>query len=488
MNVEVKLYTPMTIQLVTEDEEYISQMREEFTKFVPGFMYMPAYRAGRWNGRVCMINKFDNSLPYGLLFDLIRIHKKRFPRNRLVIDQEVSSLFKGTRFRVKQNLKYKPRPYQKDCINAALRYKKGIIRSATASGKSLVIAYIAKTLLEKKNSGVNKVLIIVPSKQLVEQFYKDMIDYGIKQNMLGRVYQKYKHWNKPIVIATWQTLSRNHEQLLNYEAIIKDEVHGSKAYELKQILSKATRSHYRLGFTGTLHSDELDNWNTKAYLGPVLREYPSGFLADKGYISKCNVKMINIEYQQENWEGAYNDVKDEVFINDYRTKLICKLVNSLDHNVLLLVGKVEKEGEYLERVLKELTDKEVVFLSGRDDVEVREDWREKFKNRSNIALIATFGIFQLGINLPNLKYLILAAPFKSKIRILQSIGRTLRKHSNKKDGSVIFDIHDDVKYFQKYGDIRARYYDQEGFGIEDFVFVEGDEIDLDTLHIQNHFL
>lgn len=481
MMVEVKLLTNMTIQLVTEDVDYLCQMRDHFTKYVPGFQFMPAYRSGRWPGKVCLIDKFNNSMPYGLLFDLIRIHKKHFPRNRLVIYPEVKSLFKGTKFQVKENLSLKPYPYQKDCINACFQYKKGIIRSATSSGKSLVITYIVKTLLEKKKSGVNKVIIIVPSKQLVEQFYSDMLGYGIKEELLGRVYQKYKHWNKPIVIATWQTLMKNHDKLVNYDCIIKDEVHGSKAHEVKEILSKATRASYRFGFTGTLHSDELDNWNTKAYLGPIIREYPSGFLAEEGYISKCNVKMLNIEYQQEEWEGTYNDVKDEVFANEFRLNLISKLVDLLDHNTLLLVGKVEKEGELLRDYLKLVLKKEVIFLSGRDSLELRESWREKFKDRRDIILIATYGIFAQGINIPNLKYLILAAPFKSKIRVLQSIGRTLRKHSNKEDGAVIFDIVDKTKFFEKYGIIRIRYYDSEGFDVEESVFIEGDEINLITL-------
>jgi len=479
--VTVSLHTPLTIQIETEDGDYLDQIKEHFTSYVQGFQYMNAWKAGNWDGKVCLIHKFNNTLPYGLLFDLVRIHKKNFPRNRLIIQPEVKSLFKGTNYQL-SSLNLKPYPYQKDCISACFKYTKGIIRSATASGKSLVISYIVYTLLNKKKSKVNRALVVVPTKQLVEQFYKDMIvEYGIPENLIGRVYQKYKHWDKPITISTWQSISRNHDKLPNYEVVIMDECHGVKSVELKKILSKVTRAYYRLGFTGTLHSDELDNWNTKSYLGPVIREYPSGLLAEEGYISKCSVKMLNIEYQQDEWEGVYNDVKDEVFVNEYRNELLKMLVGEIDHNVLVLVGKVEKEGEFLYDQLSSIPDKEVVFLSGRDDVDLREEWRERCKKETNIVMIATYGIFTMGLNIPNLKYLILAAPFKSKIRVLQSIGRSLRKHSNKEKGAIVFDIVDQTKYFGKYGDIRVRYYDQEGFDVKDFVFEEGDSIDLKIL-------
>ena len=148
---------------------------------------------------------------------------------------------------------------------------------------------------------------------------------------------------------------------------------------------------------------------------------------------------------------------------------ISHLIQNLDHNVLVLVGKVEKEGEPLSEHIKELAvKKDVVFISGRDNVDIREEWRQKFKTSKNIVLVGTYGVFQEGINIPNLKYVILAAPFKSKIRILQSIGRSLRKHAVKEEGAIAFDIHDRIKFFEKYGDVRYRYYNSEGFDIKDY--------------------
>lgn len=483
MEVKVKLFNPLRIQIRTEDTDYMEMMKEEFTSYVEGFRFMPQYRAGGWNGRVCMINKFNHTLPYGLLMDLVRVHKKKFRNNRIVIDDEVKNLFKGPKFRPKWNLSLEPYPYQRDCILASLNHTKGIIKSATASGKSLVIAYIIRTLLDRKKSGVKKAIIVVSGKSLMEQFYKDLSEYGFDPDILGRVYAKKKEWEKQVVISTWQSLSKNHKKLDEFEAIIVDEVHGAKAHELKKILSKSAKAKYRLGFTGTLHATDLDNWNVKSYLGPVIREYPAGLLAEQGYISKCNIKMLNVEYVKDEWEGSYDEIKDEVFQRPFRLELMGRIVESVDHNILMLVGKVEKEGDFLKDYLMSSTSKEVVFISGRDGIETREKWRAECGKRKNIALIATYGIFQQGINIPSLKYIILASPFKAKIRVLQSVGRALRKHADKEEGAIIFDIHDHTKFFGNHGNMRLRFYDSENFDIKEYLFEEGRLIETNELFL-----
>jgi superfamily II DNA or RNA helicase len=475
MDVDLSLFNPITIKIQTEDIDYLDMMRQEFTRAVPNFQWTKAYKSGYWNGRVSMIDQWKSTFPYGLLMDYIRIHRKMFPRYTLSISPEVKRLFKGPTLDIKYDLKLKPRPYQKDCIEASLEYTKGIIRSATASGKSLVIAYIIRNLF--RNKIIKKSIIIVPSTGLITQFFQDLVDYDFDSKDIGAVYSRRKQWNRKIVISTWQSLAKNTDKLDVFGCIIADETHGAKANEMRKILMEAQEPQYRLGFTGTMHSGSLDNWNTKSYLGPIIREYPSGLLAEQGYVSKCTVNMVNIEYDTL-YDGVYHDVRDGIFQNPFRLSLLKKLVRKLDHNVLILVDKVEKEGELLrDYLMGGEMDKEIVFLSGRDDLKLREKWRKECMKRKDIGLIATYGIFQQGINIPNLKYIILASPFKAKIRVLQSIGRALRKHADKEDGAFIFDIHDHTKFFAKYGIIRERYYHSEKFEVKDFVVHEGDSLD-----------
>ena len=160
----------------------------------------------------------------------------------------------------------------------------------------------------------------------------------------------------------------------------------------------------------------------------------------------------------------------------------------LDDTVLLLVGKVEKEGVFLRDYFKNQNlNKEVVFLSGKTSTdEEREFWRKEATKRKDLIIIATYGIFQLGINIPPLKYLVLVSPFKSKIRVLQSIGRALRKHSEKVHGAQIFDIVDTTKYFEDHGIRRLRHYYSEKFNVREFILNEGDGADVSQVLCHIH--
>jgi superfamily II DNA or RNA helicase len=451
---------------------------------------MPQYRAGGWDGTVSLFNKLSRTIPYGLLFDLLKHHKKLRAQGaelpQIQIDPEVKALFKGPKVEIVDTLTLKPYDYQLDCIEAALSHTKGIIRSATASGKSLMIAYILETL--NNHDTKNRSIIIVPTKGLINQFVEDLTDYGIDRAKIGTVFAGSKQFHKKIVVSTWQTLARNHNKLKLYNTIIVDEVHGVKSHELKKIVSKAKEAQYRLGFTGTMHSGELDNLNVKSFLGPVLRDYSAGKLAEMGHIAECTVNVINIIYRdnEERFQGEYNDVKEQLFNNGYRLNALTNLVQCLDDTVLLLVGKVEKEGAVLRDYFREQNlDKEVVFLSGKTSTdEEREFWRKEASKRKDLIVIATYGIFQLGINIPPLKYLILVSPFKSKIRVLQSIGRALRKHAEKVHGAQIFDIVDTTKYFEDHGIRRLRHYYTEQFTVREFILNEGDEADVSQVICQ----
>lgn len=475
-DITIGLKDPLNLIIKTDDMAAFKAIKEAFTRKVKGYLFMPKYKSGFWDGRTCMV-RADGSLPFGLLPDLVRICKGlNYGRLSIKIEDSVKELFRGPEVLPEYNLSLYPYPYQKECIEACLSSTRGIIRVATAGGKSNVIAYILKTLHENKL--VKKSIVIVPTVSLIEQFLGDCSDYGFSvKGGFGKVWSQDKDWSKEIVFSTWQTLAKNHDKLKDFECIIIDECHLSVGHELKKILSKSP-AKYRFGFTGTLHDTELENWNTKSYLGPVLKDFPAGLLAKEGYISKCNVIMFSIDYIND-IEGDYNYVKDAIFNNNYRLNLLKEIIRSVSHNILLLVGKKALEGKILEDFLKgTFPERDMVFLSGDDKVDLRETWRKKCIETTNNIVIATFGIFQLGINIPNLKYLVLASPFKSKVRVLQSVGRSLRKHVEKFDGAFVFDIVDNVKYLDKFGRTREKYYAMENFDVKVVNLREGEKIDL----------
>jgi len=459
--IKLELYGNLGIKIKTLDREYLSNVKEYFTEYVEGYVHMQKYKSGQWNGKICLLN--NNILPYGLLTDLLKYHKKTCPERNIIVDKKILNLFRNDPLDIVYDLKFQPYDYQQDCIESALKFKCGIIVSATASGKSLMISYILKNLID--NNKIKKPIIVVPTTGLVEQFYDDILDYGVDENLVGRVYSKCKEstFEKPITISTWQTLQNKKQIMSNYDCVIVDEVHGVRGYQLRDILKQSVNAEFRLGFTGTMPDNDLETLNVKSYLGPTLRTYTAGWLMDHGYIAKCTVNVFDLIYSDE-YNGKYNDVKDAIFVNPFRLNLIKNITQDVDGNILLLVGKVEKEGKVLKEYLdRHIEGKEVIFLWGDTDLEIREKWRKECENRKNLVIIATYGIFQMGINIPSLRYLLFASPFKSKIRVLQSIGRALRKHMDKKNGAIIYDLIDHVKYLQNHGDKRVRYYNSEGF-------------------------
>lgn len=472
--IHIELYDALHVKIITDNREYLSSIKDKFSGHVEGYLFNPMYKTGRWDGKIYLFNTNTKLLPYGLLLDLISFHKKDWKHLEITVDQEVKDLFKGKKLELVEELSFKPYDYQKECINSCLNTTKGIIVSATASGKSLQISYVLKTLFE--NNIIGKAILIVPSIGLVTQFYNDMKDYGIDVSNVGRVGDKLREFDKPLTISTWQSLKNCIEVMDQYDCVIVDEVHTCKAKILAEIVKAAVNAKYRLGFTGTMPFSELDQLQVKSYLGPVIKEFKSADLATKGYVSKCLIKLLNYHYAS-NPKGDYNEVKDSIFTNTNRISTIREIIGKSDGSILLLVGKVESEGVVLQKALEKhpsMKGRRIVFLSGRDGADVREEWRKETDGSDDVVLIATYGIFSTGISIKSLRHLILASPFKSKIRIIQSIGRILRLHADKIYGATVWDICDQVKYLKEHSLIRIKHYSKERFEMEEIDITEGD--------------
>lgn len=478
-SVNIVLQDDLHIRLDTRNYEYLNKVKDHFTELVDGYMFMPLYKSGRWNGKKSLFNPNVRRLPYGLLTDLMKFTKDEFPDLTISADDDVKQLFKGmVNPDPTWKLKYYPYPYQEECICTALKYSKGLFSVVTAGGKSLIIAYVIKELLKEN---IKNCIIIVPTAGLVEQFYSDLLDYGMYPELLGKVDAKHKDFDKQIVISTWQSLQRRKTIMGNYDCVIIDEVHSAKATQLNEILKHAVNADYRYGFTGTIPKCRLDELTVRSYLGPVLKTFTAKDLADEGYISHCTINMLRVNYDQKP-SGDYHAVREYVFQSKYRLGLIKHLCEKTDHTALILVDKI-KEGELLEETLSEkFPDRDVIFISGRDKTEIRETWRQVADKQNNVIIIATYPIFQMGVNIPSLRTLIFASPSKSYIRIIQSIGRTLRLHADKEDvGAIIWDIVDNVKYLNKHSEIRHRHYMFEKHNVNEYSLQEGGNFHMELL-------
>ncbi len=475
MDIEFKLYDNLHIQIETKEYDYLRSVQNHISDYVNGYRFMPKFKKGGWNGKISLFKKNIRSFPFGLMLMVLKHTKNQYPELTYIINDDVKSIFNGIKIKnYNYDLLLKPYNYQQSCIETCLSKSKGVLVVATAGGKSLIISYIIDIINKTID---NKSLIIVPTLQLVDQFKGDMTEYGIPHSIIGMVNSSRKEFEQKIVVSTWQSLKNQLDKLPLFNTVIVDETHGAKADKLSEILEYCTNANYRYGLTGTLPTCRLDKMNVLSYIGPVLKQYNSSTLADLGYISKCTIKQIYMNYE-ESYKGTYVQIRDQVFPNPYRLGLIKYIIQKTKNSILILIEKIEKEGCVLEEILKEsFPNKDIVFLSGKDSSEDRDVWRKEMNDRDNIVCIATYPIFQQGVNIKSLRTIILGSSTKSFIRVIQSLGRSLRKHVSKElGGAELYDICDRVKYLEDHAEKRERHYTKEGHNIKTYELYESDGV------------
>lgn len=361
------------------------------------------------------------------------------------------------------------RDYQEESVQLALKNKSGVIILPTSAGKTLVIATLVRSIQEQHDF---KALILVPDIQLVAQTYSDFIDYGIPESEITKwTGSTEPDKNAKIVISNAQILLSEKQDLSllkDIKLLVIDEVHKLKYGNKINKVVEQIPALFRYGFTGTLPDYKIDQWNIFGKIGRVIYFKESIDLRDQNYISQVHVAALKLTYKnvpQFTTPSIYTPTagyEEEITwlqTNPYRNAIIIKLVNKSDKNTLIMVDRIA-HGEELLRVLQESTNKQVHFVHGAVEIEEREMIRKLMEEHDNVACIAISKIFSTGINIKNLHNIIFAAIGKARIKIIQSIGRSLRKHSSKKM-ATIFDIWDNLRYGNKHMVERLALYDRE---------------------------
>lgn len=361
------------------------------------------------------------------------------------------------------------RDYQEESVKLALKNKSGVIILPTSAGKTLVIATLVKSIQDQHNF---KALILVPDIQLVAQTYSDFIDYGIPKSEITKwTGSTEPDKNAKIVISNAQILLSEKQDLSllkDIKLLVIDEVHKLKYGNKINKVVEQIPALFRYGFTGTLPDYKIDQWNIFGKIGRVIYFKESIDLRDQNYISQVHVAALKLTYKNtpqfttpsmHNPTAGYEEEITWLQTNPYRNAIIIKLVNKSDKNTLIMVDRIA-HGEELLRILQESTNKQVHFVHGAVEIEEREMIRRLMEEHDNVACIAISKIFSTGINIKNLHNIIFAAIGKARIKIIQSIGRSLRKHSSKKL-ATIFDIWDNLRYGNKHMVERLALYDRE---------------------------
>jgi len=452
--------------IVNENEAFVRiicedgiayELREAFTFQVPGYQFTPQYRARLWDGKIRLFDVRSKQLYRGLVPYVAKFCEERnyeWEYENESYDEEFS-LAEANEFVEKLRPKHAPRDYQLDAFVHAIRTRRALLLSPTASGKSLIIYLLARFLQYR---GLKKGLIIVPTVSLVEQLTSDFKDYSetngwnVSDN-IHKIYQgQEKNTDKFLTISTWQSIYKMPKQwFAQFDFVIGDEAHQFKAKSLIDIMTGLTNAKYRIGTTGTLDGTKTHKLVLEGLFGSVRKVITTKELMDAKHLAEFQIKCLLLRHGESICQAAknftYQQEIEYLVLNEGRNKFISNLAISLDGNTLVLYQYVDKHGRILQKLISEKvgSDRKVFFVSGDTDVDIREEIRKIVESETNAIIVASFGTFSTGINIRNLHNIIFASPSKSRIRNLQSIGRGLRK-SDTKESAQLFDIADDMRY------------------------------------------
>ena len=437
---------------IKTEPNYARELSDFFTFEVPGARFMPSYRNKYWDGKIRLFNQMNGEVYVGLLPYIEEFAK----RNELDIEykegvkdegEHRTSILGGFVRRVSPKSKGKTlqiRNYQMDAFTHAVRNNRSLLLSPTASGKSLII-YLLSRWYESE-----RVLILVPTTSLVEQMYSDFIDYGYLEAKMQKIYQGHsREITKEITISTWQSLYKMPKKFFEqFGCILGDEVHLFKAKSLTGIMNKLHLCKYRHGFTGTLDGTQTHRLVLEGLFGSVNKVTTTKDLMDNKTLAKLKIKCLVLQYPDADCkfmkDQNYQDEVDLIVRDERRNKFIVDLTTHLKGNTLLLFQFVEKHGSVLYDMLKDL-DRKVFYVHGGTDAQTRENIREITEKEKSAIIVASYGTFSTGINIRNLHNVIFSSPSKSRIRVLQSVGRGLRKGSEKST-ATLYDIADDFTW------------------------------------------
>ena len=478
----IKLKKLNEVYLQVDTEPGLKQeLADYFTFMVPGYQFMPAYRNKMWDGKIRLLDYRNNTIYAGLLS-----HIEKFAQDRdydiqydssIVMTNEFS-LQEGKEFVETLDLPVEMRDYQLNAFVHAIRKNRCLLLSPTASGKSLIIYTILRYLEGKK------ALVIVPTTSLVSQLYTDFNDYGVKNNWRSEDHVHYimagrdKHSDMPITISTWQSLYKMPKDYFDqYDVIVGDECHLFKAKSLTTLMTKLVNAKYRFGTTGTLDDMQTHQLVLEGLFGRVKRVTTTKELIDKKQLASFEIKAITLKYPEEQCKQIvrkkYQEEVDFLVGNNKRNAFIRNLAVSLEGNTLVLFQYVEKHGNLLYEIIKDKagSSRKVFYVYGGTEVELRENVRAIVESEKDAIIVASYGVYSTGVNIKNLHNIIFTHPGKSKVRVLQSIGRGLRT-SEGKSQATLYDIVDDLSYKNqrnfaiKHFVERHKYYMQEKFPVK----------------------
>jgi superfamily II DNA or RNA helicase len=476
------------------DRSIAKELSDFFTFKVPGHQYMPAFRRKVWDGEIRLYNIYKQTIYVGLLKYVIQFAKDRNysyecfqePARKFYSENDVEKYIDDFLKPSANGERIYSHEHQIMATAHAINKNRCLLLSPTGSGKSLIIYALTRYYFDLIPQD-KKILIVVPTTGLVSQMMNDFRDYSSNspwdadQNTHFIYAGKDKNTPKKIVITTWQSIYNMPESWFRqFDVVIGDEAHLYKAKSLTSIMEKLKQCPYRIGTTGTLDGTLTNKFVLEGLFGPVYSVISTKDLMDQDLLTLLNIENVILQYDEEyrkNMVGQkYMDEMDWIVQHQPRNEFIRDLTLKLTGNTLVLFQYVEKHGKNLHKMLDDVNvdkNRPIFFVYGGTDVEVREEIRQITEKEKSAIIVASYQTFSTGISIRNLHNIVFASPSKSRIRVLQSIGRQLRK-SKDKSIAKLYDISDDLCWKSKknhtyrHYEERMKIYESEKFVTKTF--------------------
>jgi superfamily II DNA or RNA helicase len=457
-------------------------LKDEYSPLAEGYFFSKKYKLGVWDGRISFYSKGGKTY-VKLLDEIVPILKKRGYKLNLLDNREIYEL--DVPFIDKDyfsNVDMELGVHQVDAVNSIIRNNGGIVLAATGAGKSVINAALADVYNKKYGF---KVIIIVPNSDLISQGVDDFLNLDLD---VGEYSGDKKDLDHPIVISTWQALQNNPQIMGMFSMAIVDECHGTKGNVLKDIMNNhGSHLMIRVGVTGTLPKAAVDALSVKITLGVPQYVVTAKQLMDSGWLAQMDISILELvedmHREYEAWKIEFPDeAKDTSYIKflehmfpdydvekkylnsnfdrlDYLQQLV-EINRSMDKgNSLILVNSVAA-GQKLAKSIEGSH-----FVYGMDKKAFRKTVYQLFKEGDDIVVIATSQLASTGLNIPRIFYLYLVDIGKSYIRVIQSIGRGLRK-AHDKNYVKVFDISSNLKYSKQHQTKRIAHYKEAQYPYE----------------------
>ena len=441
---------------------------------IPGARYQPSVRLGRWDGKVAYFqlggSTYTNLLPeiipilenynYDIELDDQRDYSTTFDFER--VTEETFAHINWGKGHPMEGQPIKLRDYQVEIINNFLENPQSIQEIATGAGKTIMTAS-----LSQRCEAHGRTIVIVPNKSLVTQTEKDYRGLGLD---VGVYFGDRKEWGKKHTICTWQSLNillkntKNgaditiHDFIEDVVCIMVDEVHMAKADALKTLLTGVmSRIPIRWGLTGTVPKEPFEFQALKCSLGPVINQLSASELQDRGVLAQCHVNIVQLIDHAEfsNYQSELKFLLEEPDRLDTIAQVVEKV--KATGNTLVLVDRVAAGHALVERL-----GNRAVFVSGATKGTKRDEEYAEVAEVDDKIIVATYGVAAVGINIPRIFNLVLVEPGKSFVRVIQSIGRGIRKAEDK-DFVQIWDITSTCKFAKRHLTKRKQFYKEANY-------------------------